>query len=181
MYHPYLVGDKLYLRGIEKEDLSGPFFQWMNDEVVTRYLIMGSRPNILQNLEDWFEELRKKEDEIVFMIMSKSNYEIGYCGLYHVSWISRNAEYRIFIGETDFWNQGYGAEATDLVVSYAFEKLNLNKVWLGVTSENKRATKLYQKCGFKNEGILRQEVYRNGKYYDAIRMSILRAEYSGVR
>jgi RimJ/RimL family protein N-acetyltransferase len=41
--------------------------------------------------------------------------------------------------------------------------------------------KSYEKSGFKREGVLRQEIYRNGKYYDAIRMSVLRQEYHGKK
>ncbi|MGZ3692085.1 MAG: GNAT family N-acetyltransferase, partial [Pseudobdellovibrio sp.] len=64
---------------------------------------------------------------------------------------------------------------------YAFEALNMNKVWLGVNIENKRAYESYLKCGFKPEGILRQELYRNNTFYDVARMSLLKDEYLKIK
>lgn len=184
MYHSFIVGKKLYLRGIEKEDLSGNMFQWPNDPEVTYYMIMGAIPNSgsiycsWDALEEEYEKLRKSQKDVVFAIIDKeSDNMIGVVGLYDISWIPRHTELRIVIGEKDFWGKGYGTEATKLVVDYAFDKLNLNKVYLGVNTEHKRAIKAYKNAGFIEEAILRKEQYRNSKYYDAVRMSILREEY----
>ncbi len=54
-YHQFLEGNRIYLRGIEKCDLQGRFLQWANDKEVTRFLFMGVFPNVLENLEEWFE------------------------------------------------------------------------------------------------------------------------------
>ena len=178
MKHPFIEGLKIYLRGIEKRDLEGRFFQWANDKEVTHYLFMGVFPNILENLEEWFEEIRKSNKDVVFMIIDKNtDQEIGFCGFHEIRWIHRSAEYRAFIGEKEFWGKGYGQEATKLMLRYGFELLNFNRIWLGVNAEHKRAINSYLKCGFTKEGVLRQEIYRNSKYYDVIRMSILREEY----
>jgi RimJ/RimL family protein N-acetyltransferase len=120
------------------------------------------------------------DKDIVFAIVDKkTNEHIGNAGLYTINWLYRSAEYRIIIGEKKYWNKGYGAEAAGLIIDYGFNKLNLNKVWLGVNTENKGAVRSYIKSGFKEEGILRDEIYRNGRYYDAVRMSILRREFYG--
>ena len=89
--------------------------------------------------------------------------------------------FRVLIGEKDFWNGGYGTEVTQLMVAYGFEVLNMHKVWLGVTSDNVGAVRCYDKVGFVKEGVLRAETYRNSRYYDAVRMSILRHEYDQLR
>jgi RimJ/RimL family protein N-acetyltransferase len=178
MYHPFLEAKRIYLRGIEKKDLEGLFFQWANDKEVTRFLFMGVFPNILENLQDWFEQIRKSKEDIVLMIIDKnSDKEIGFCGFHQIRWIHRSAEYRIFIGEKDFWGKGLGQEATKIMLRYGFELLNFNRIWLGVNASHQRAVNSYLKCGFTKEGILRQEIYRNSIYYDVIRMSILRCEY----
>jgi RimJ/RimL family protein N-acetyltransferase len=184
MHHPYIIGKKLYLRGIEKEDLSGNMIQWPNDPEVTYYMVMGAIPNggpiycSWDSAEEEYEILKKSNKDILFAIVDKKSDEmIGLVGLYDISWIPRHAELRIVIGEKDFWNKGYGTEATKLVIKYGFEKLNLNKVYLGVNAEDRRAVKAYQKAGFLKEGKLRQHVYRNSKYYDIIKMSVLKEEY----
>lgn len=178
MHHPFIVGKKFYLRALEKSDLAGNMFQWANDSDVTHYMFMGAVPNTMERLEGEYEQLlNSKNDVVLAVIDKKTDIHIGNVGLYAINWISRSAEFRIIIGEKDYWNKSYGTEATKLTVEYAFEKLNLNKVWLGVNAEHKGAIKTYEKAGFVNEGVLRQEIYRNGKYYDAVRMSILRDEY----
>lgn len=178
MRHPFLTGNRIYLRGIEKEDLSGRFFEWANDKEVTQFLYMGAFPNNLENLEKMFEDIKKNDTDIAFMIVDKdTDREVGFCGFHRVLWVHKNAEYRIFLGEKDYWGKGYGREATKMMLRYGFELLNLNRVWLGVNSEHKRAVNSYRKCGFVDEGVLRQDIYRNSKYYDNLRMGILREEY----
>ena len=178
MYHPFIVGKNVYLRGLEKGDLKSNYFQWANDAEVTHYMEMGLKPNNFEQLEIEYNELIKSKNDIVFVIVDiKTDILIGSCGLYCINWISRKAEYRIIIGEKEYWNKGFGSEVAKLLIQYGFEKLNLNKIWLGVNSENKGAEKSYVKAGFIREGILRQEIHRNNRYYDAVRMSILREEY----
>ena len=188
MHRPYIIGKKLYLRGIEKEDLSGNMSQWPNDPEITYYMVMGAVPNSgviycsWNTLEEEYEQLRNSEKDVVFAIVDKeSDNMMGIIGLYGISWIPRLAELRIVIGEKDYWGKGYGTEAIKLVVDYAFDKLNLNNVYLGVNAEHKRAIKAYKNAGFVEEGILRKVQYRNSRYYDAVRMSILREEYYAKR
>ena len=180
MRHPFLEGKRIYLRGLEKSDLPGRFFQWANDKEVTRFLFMGVFPNVLENLEEWFEEIRKSDKDIVFLIVDKkSDKEIGFCSFNQIRWLHRSAEYRIFIGEKECWDRGYGQETNKIMLRYGFELLNFNKIWLGVSASHTMALNSYIKSGFVKEGILRQEIYRNSRYYDAIRLSILRDEYYG--
>jgi RimJ/RimL family protein N-acetyltransferase len=55
--------------------------------------------------------------------------------------------------------------------------MNLNKVKLGVFDGNDRAHAVYRKCGFVEDGRLRQEYYQDGRYWDVIQMSVLRDEF----
>ncbi len=182
MKTPYMTGKKMYLRGIERDDLKGNMFDWANDQDVTYYMYMGLKPNSMAALEKEYDSLISSDKDVAFAIVDKKTGEhIGNVGLYSINWLYRSAEYRIVIGEKKYWNRGYGAEAAGLVIEYGFNKLNLNKVWLGVNAENKGAVVSYKKTGFKQEGILRDEIYRNGRYYDAIRMSILRSEFHGKK
>jgi RimJ/RimL family protein N-acetyltransferase len=182
MKHPFIVGKKLYLRGLERADLAKNMFQWANDAEVTHYMFMGAKPNTMEALEGEFEALIKSEKDVVFAIVDKkTDTHIGNAGLYAINWISRSAEYRIIIGEKNFWSKGYGQETANLILRYGFDKLNLNKVWLGVNASNKAGAACYKGSGFREEGVLRQEIYRNGRYYDAIRMSVLRKEFYGKK
>ena len=178
MYHPFIEGEKIYLRGLEKSDLTGNMFQWANDPEVTHYMFMGALPNTIEQLEEEYEQLTKSSKDVVFAIIDKkSDTHIGNVGLYLINYISRVGEFRIIVGEKEYWNKGYGTEATKLAVNYGFERLNLNCIFLGVNAEHLSAIKAYENAGFVKEGTMRQMIYRNGRYYDAVRMSILRDEY----
>ena len=109
--------------------------------------------------------------------LKETDEYIGVAGLHALNWIARCGEFRILIGEKSAWGKGAGSEVLQLLTSYAIEILNFNKVWLGVNSGNIQAISSYKKAGYVEEGRLRQEIFRNGQYFDAIRMSLLKPEY----
>ena len=181
MRNQFIVGAKVYLRGLEKEDLAA-IVGWINDSEVTRYMVMGERPAHIELLTEEWEAQIRNHNEIVFAVCDKKKGVMaGTAGLYSINWIARSAEFRIFMGDKKIWNKGMGTETASLIIEYGFEKLNLNKIWLGVNEENKGALRSYEKAGFVKEGVLRQEVFRNNRYYDAVRMSVLRKEYESGR
>lgn len=178
MAREFAVLKDVYLRGIRKEDFTEGLFFWANDQDVTHFMVTGLKPSIKEHMEKLFTDTINNDKELVFTIVDKqSDKAVGFVGLYQINPQVRSAEFRIIIGDRSFWGKGIGTECTKFIIKYAFESLNLNKVWLGVNDENIGAIKSYQKSGFVNEGRLRQEIYRNNRYYDAVRMSILKEEW----
>lgn len=181
MNAPFLTGTQVYLRSLERADLAA-MADWLNDNEVTRLLFMGLWPANVEALTAQWERDRQSPDEVTFAVCdAKTEAFVGTTGLYRIQWVMRTGEFRIFLGDKKVWNRGIGTECAKLMLNYGFEKLNLNKVWLGVNSENIGGVRAYEKAGFVHEGILRQEQYRNFRYYDAIRMSVLRCEYEKLR
>ncbi len=173
---------EVYLRGIQKEDFTEGLFYWANDQEITHYMYIGLRPSIKEQMEKLYLDTINNEKEIVFAIVDKENDKaIGLVGLYQINYHVRSAEFRILIGDKTYWGKGIGTECAKAIIDYAFKNINLNKVWLGVSEENLGAVKSYEKSGFVFEGKLRKEIYRNNKYYDAIRMSILKEEWERTR
>ncbi|MDD5643841.1 MAG: GNAT family protein [bacterium] len=174
----YLTGKKIYFRSYEPEDVKDNVFNWVNDPEVTYFMLTGQKPMTVEALLKEYETLISDPRNVIFAVADKKTGKmIGTIGLYNVRPVTCAAELRIIIGEKKVWGKGYGTEACLMLLDYAFNRLNLHKVFLGVNSDNKSAVKCYKKAGFIEEGILRDEIYRNGKFYDALRMSILRAEY----
>ena len=83
----------------------------------------------------------------------------------------------IILGDKNAWGQGYGTEAINLLLDYAFGFLNFHRVALGVVSFNEKALHFYEKVGFKREGVQRDGYFYNHRYYDFIMMSILEDDY----
>ncbi len=180
MKYAFLIGNTVYLRAIEKEDLQ-LLKKWICDEKVTHYLETGARPPSTELLNEEYEQGLKTQKDVSFLLISKKkDIPIGWGGLYNIDWIKRSSELRFFIGETKFWKMTAALESEKLLLQYAFEKLNLHKVIGGANVENKGSWKVMERVGFVKEGVFRDAVYRNGKYYDAYMYSILRSEYDKI-
>lgn len=173
----FMQNDRIGLRAVADADAVA-YSGWLDDEEVTRYLEMGLRPARQQERDAFLKLANQSEDAIVFSIDHLPERRIvGTCGLYLIQWACRRAQFNILIGDRSAWDGGVGFSATRLCLQYAFEKLNLNSVQLGVNADNKRAVRCYEKAGFVHEGLRRQFIYRNARYYDMAVMSVLRSEY----
>ncbi|HEY2664260.1 MAG TPA: GNAT family protein [Candidatus Binataceae bacterium] len=173
-----MEGKLVRLRPYEKRDIDD-LMKWVNDEEVTRYLGSLMTPPLSRSNEEAFLEMAmtRSETHKVFAIETMAGELAGGIDLRVLEQIDRKAEVGIVIGVRDFWGRGYGTEAMRLMLRFAFGRLNLNRVSLRVFDYNPRAIKSYEKCGFKREGLLRQDRYYDAKYHDTIVMGILREEF----
>lgn len=173
----FLSGDKVSLRGLRRSDLD-LYRSWLENPDATHYMESGWRPMADAEMEAIYQSSVVANDSAVFVMVDRASGEaVGICGLYLIQWVCRRAEFRILIGNDQARNRGLGSEAAKLVVDYGFNKLNLETISLGVNTENKRAIASYEKAGFRPEGVRRKLIFRNGRYYDALMMSILREEH----
>lgn len=174
----FLKGSVCELRPLEAtpEEVAA-FTKAVNAGLTVKYLMTGSIPMRQIDFKEWVESERKAKS-ILLGIYTLGGIFVGITGLHSFREIYHSAEFRILIFDPSAIGYGLGTEATKLITQYGFERLNLNRVWLGVHAENIGAIKCYRKVGFKEEGRLREELYTYGKYSDAIRMGILRREWS---
>ena len=123
--------------------------------------------------KEWLENSAKNTNNRNFNILLNQIKLIGTIGLEHFNWIERSALLEIFIGNKDYRNNGYGTEAIRLLLEYGFKYLNLHSIRLDLLAINERTHKCYLKCGFKDTGRSREEIFLNGKYDDKLHMDIL--------
>jgi len=177
MQCPFLIGTTIYLRPLEREDAK-TLLPWINDPEVTDTLLIY-RPVNLKAEEAFIDNAYASEHDLVLgIVRQEGDCLLGVTGLHRMDFKNRHASFGIFIGEKSEWNKGFGTEATRLMVCHAFETLNLNRVYLSVYETNPRGIRAYEKVGFKREGVLRQDRYHRGRYWDLIIMALLRAEWS---
>ena len=172
---PDLGTQPIQLTEINRTDL--PQLQkWINDADIAR---MSSVYRPISDIaqEQWFTSIATDASSYIFGIRLMDDSLIGICQLTTVNTTARSAELRIRIGEKEHWGKGYGYQATMKLLDFAFNTLNLHRVWLTVFSFNKQAIRLYQKAGFTEEGVMRQAFYGNGEYHDILLMSMLKNEY----
>lgn len=174
----FLKGPRVFLRSLVPATDIPLITSWINDGAVTYVMFYGQLPTTLPQVEKMILDQVAAPSNIVFMVCDNASQQpIGFAGLYDIHLTARKAEFRILIGEKDFWGKGYGTEVTQLLTYYGFDRLNMHRMYLGVTSENIGGVKAYEKAGYVREGQLRDDIYRNSRYYDSIKMSLLRDEY----
>ena len=169
--------DGYLLRPVEPAD-GEAFYKYKNDPEVVD-LLGGFRTGYSRaDIAEWIERHRKRPDEVVWTIAEvETDRGLGHVGLYNIDHRIRSAEFGIMIGDKSYWGKGIGRRCTDLVFTYGFHYLNLNRIHLSVLATNQRAFRLYRSLGCQEEGRLRQAQYKNGEYVDLILMGLLREEY----
>ncbi len=176
MTNPFLIGPSVYLRPLEKSD-AAMAIAWLNHPDIRRS-VASYRPLNLTTEEEFITRISQSDRDMAFVIVRREDEQpIGLTGFHQIDAKNRHAAFGITIGEVDQWDKGHGTEATRLMVEYAFLSLNLNRVWLHVYEDNPRGIRAYEKVGFKKEGVLRQDNFRDGRYWDTIVMAILRDEW----
>jgi RimJ/RimL family protein N-acetyltransferase len=177
------ITSQVRLRPLEREDLH-VFVEWFADPEVLEFLGLHN-PLSQAREEKWFDKiLEGPEDEHPFAI---EVYEgggwrvIGNIAFFGISTISRNAEIGIVLGDKSVWGRGCGTEAMRLMVDHGFKNLNLHRIHLQVVAENTRGIRCYEKVGFQHEGRQRDDIWKNGRFHDVLRMSILFPEWESSR
>lgn len=180
----FMKGDKVELRVLEDSDAEA-FTKAVNAGLTTQHLFTGSVPMRTADYgKRWADE--RTAGDVLFAIQTRGvdgfqgGRFIGTCGLHSHRDIYRSWESRFLIFDADAVGKGLGREAVQLLTAYAFRRLNARRVWLGVSEDNKRAVKCYLDCGYVFEGRLRDEIFYNGKYHAALRMSVLEDEWQST-
>ena len=172
-----IEGERIAL-GPLRRDLLPLYQRWFNDPAVVRALAAGPRPLLLEDEQQWYDRKIGATDTVLFQIYVRDGWRpIGTTGLEELDHQHGVADFGILIGEKDCWDQGYGTEATRLVLDYAFNVLGLHNVMLCVYDHNRRGARAYEKAGFKVIGRRRQALRLGNERYDEIFMDALAAEF----
>lgn len=173
-----LKSQRLILRSFTRDDLL--LLSVFNNDLTVE-LAGGGDPPIPQSLErlqaEFDQEAAKGGRDGAYFAIEADGKLIGQIVLHSFSETHRTCELGIAIGDKEYWGKGYGREAMDLILDYAFRLRNMRKVFLTVNGNNDRAIRAYRACGFVEEGRWRSHVWSAGEYIDLVCMGILRDEW----
>jgi RimJ/RimL family protein N-acetyltransferase len=173
----FLKGKRIYLRPYTKEDI-GIWYKWFNDEEVTRHMDQRRSVNTHKKQAFYLKKMFTSPSDLQLAMVYKDNdCLIGTVGLHSIDRHNGNADVSIIIGDKSYWYQKLGKEAVLLLIEHAFCGMNLHKLTAGMIEENRASYRLFSSLGFKQEGLLREQVCLKGKYRNILRLGLLRKNF----
>jgi RimJ/RimL family protein N-acetyltransferase len=172
-----LEGETVELRRHARANY-GLYATWYGDPEIWHLTSWAPSPLNRPAVEKLFEDRELSPVDDSFAIHVKDDDEpVGVISLMNISDANESAELSVIVGRPNDRHQGYGTEAIELLLGYAFEELGLNRVGLSAFDFNEEAIAAYEKLGFAVEGRYRQAIKRNSRFHDAILMSIMKGEW----
>lgn len=170
------------LRPVQPDDLQA-IQRWRGDPKVTRYWISRAAPT-LDELANWLQENRRT-GSWTWLILDETGQPIGYADVFGINYEHEHAELAIMIGERSRWGLGYATESLMTLLGYLLASTEaggagLHKISLSVATDNLAARRVYRACGFREDGVLRDDLKYDGRWHDQILMSVLANEFRAL-
>ena len=153
-----IIGSKIILRGKKLTDAPDDYTWRTDSELAHLDATTPLNTTFQEYLADYTSQLRYlPPTRQQFAIDTMDGKHIGNCVYYGVNEAKGEAELGIMIGNRDYWDKGYGADAVTTLVSHIFHQTNLKRIYLKTLDSNSRAQKCFQKCGFTPYGHLAKD------------------------
>lgn len=174
--------DLVTLRPLEESDVDH-IMTWVNDPAIVGNLAAFSGAAFTRDQElDYVRRVRTATNERVFSIfVAEDGRYLGQCGIHQIHDRSKVGRLACIIAQRGDMGRGYGSAAIRALLAHAFDELALHKLWLMIFSHNTRGRGIYERIGFVQEGVLREEYFHEGGWHDMVRMSMLDREWRQLR
>ncbi len=172
-----LRGEHVILRALEREHCHT---LWEMTEIAEDVPTEHVQPGLAQeNADKWFEEIQGKQGQtgVDFGVFTLEGKIMGHVQLHSIDWQDRSAELGLGFAKVSDRGKGYGTNALQLIVRYAFDHLGLHRLAANPVAFNSPAIRVLEKCGFQLEGHQRDAFFFGGRWYDRVVFSILEAEF----
>lgn len=165
--------NRIYLRAFEPEDYKISI-KWRNDDGIWE-MLGGTKYFVSSAYEKkWVEDVIYNSKDVKLAICLKENDRyIGNVYMTNIDQLRQSCHSHILIGERDCWGKGYAREALMMAVDYMFKERNMHRIQAIVLESNKQSLRMHEKCGYKIDGILRDSVFKDGKWQNQYVMSLL--------
>ena len=173
----YQLSDEYYVRALRESDLEGAYPAWFEDQDVCQFNSHGKFFMTLADLRAYFTSLSNKY-QIVWAICHKDDGHIGNITLQCISFVDRNADFGLIIGDSRHWGKGVGYLASKTLFLHGFNKLNLQRIYCAAAASNTAMIKLAKKLGMSEEGCWRSHLYLDGAWVDLIAFGLLKNEFA---
>lgn len=169
---------RIFLRPLEISDHL-LINRWRNDPEIVRYLAGNAFLVSLERERQWVEEkIAENQNNLYFAIcLIKDSRLIGYSSINHIDLRNQKAEWGgTLVGDRSFIGKGFGREASSMMLRYLFDQYPIHRCYAYCLQEHPSTEKLFLSLGFKKEGVLRDDVFKDGSFKSLLLFSILRQE-----
>ncbi len=170
-------GDKVYLRPMDRSDLTEEYLDWINDSDVNSHILASGFPVNRDTLEEYYEKSQPPGCAMFAICDIENGLHIGNARISQIDWIHRVALFGWLIGIAEYRGKGYGTDALVQLLRFGFHHLGLNRILSAVALPNEKSLGSIDKVGMVREGILRQFFFVNGEYVDGVSLSMLREDF----
>ena len=174
----YRLNDFYYVRTLLEADLDGSYPLWFEDQEVCLHNSHGKFFKTRSQLSE-FVMNANRQDRIVWAICHVEDGHVGNIALENLSFVNRDADLGVLIGDKRHWGRGVASEAAKKILYHGFNKLNLRRIHCQAAESNRAMLSVARKLGMIEEGRRRQAVYVNGGWQDIIEFGILLDEFIG--
>lgn len=170
-----IYGKKVVLRAMEKEDcelVRGMF----NDPEIENLVVGWAFPISKYGQEKWYEN-HYGDQSFRFVIETEEDGAVGIATLVDIDWKNRRATHGIKLANKQRRAKGIGTDTVMAIMRYAFDELGFHRLDGSWFADNTASIRLYKKCGWVEEGVQREYVYKNGKFRDLVITGVLASDY----
>lgn len=168
--------ERLILRNMKIEDVSEEYVNWLNDSDINQYISTANTIQTNDSCRAYVESYEGRNDvALIGIFLKDKNIHIGNLTLSPpIDWRNKRASIGITIGRKEYHRMGYAGEALKAIMTYCFQNMRLHHLWAGVNTDNIASIKLFQKCDFKIDGLLRDPRKRDDKFRYAYTLSVFK-------
>ena len=156
------------------QHITEAYVGWLNDQEMSKIILSAETTTTLEECRAYAESLiLSNENHFFAMIANDTKEHIGNFRLGPHDKHNDRIQLGMMIGNKSYWGRGIGSEVVSLGLNFAFEILNVHKVFLDVREDNLGAIRIYEKNNFFHEGVLKEHVKKNNRFYDLVLMSAI--------
>ena len=171
-----LESERLFYKPVDMLYATDRYVSWLNDTDVNKYLEV-KKENTIEELREYIQDTLQKKVFFWAIHLKENGKHIGNIKIDPINKKHGTGEYGIMMGDKDEWGKGFAKEASNAIIDFCFNRMNLRKMTLGVVEDNVPAVKLYEKIGFITEGNYKKHALYGGVYSNILRMAIFNPSY----
>jgi [ribosomal protein S5]-alanine N-acetyltransferase len=176
-----LKGKRIYVENLIDKVTPGTIQYYLNDMEQSRYMHAVPYPYTIEDAQRYFKYLDySRNDKTTYELGIFDNEQdtfIGVISLRTIDFNYQNAEIGYWLVK-EFWKKGYATEAAELIIEYAFEKLDLYRIYATLEKDNVSSLSLLNRLGFEVEGLMKKSVKNKGKFVDRYICGFLRDKWN---